>query len=67
MATGVKDMAKKAKGMADGGIIGADGMTEAQRAKRNAALQSLGMSTAQPPVQSPPAMPQPVPVTPPAH
>lgn len=60
-------MAKKAKCMADGGIIGADGMTEAQRAKRNAALQSLGMSTAQPPVQSPPAMPQPVPVTPPAE
>lgn len=60
-------MAKKAKCMADGGIIGADGMTEAQRAKRNAALQSLGMSTAQPPVQAPPAMPQPVPVTPPAE
>ena len=60
-------MAKKAKCMADGGIIGADGMTEAQRAKRNAALQSLGMSTAQPPVQSPPAMPQPVPVTHPAE
>jgi len=38
-------MAKKAKCMADGGIIGSDGMTDAQRAKRNAVLQNLGMST----------------------
>lgn len=60
-------MSKKAKCMADGGIVGADGMTDAQRAKRNAALQSLGMSTAQPPVQAPPAMPQTVQVTTPAE
>jgi len=59
-------MGKKGKCLADG-AVGPDGLTEAQRAKRNAALQSLGMSTAQPPVQSPPAMPQPVPVTPPAE
>lgn len=43
------------KYMADGGIVGADGMTEAQRAKRNAALSSLGMSTAPAPVPQPQA------------
>lgn len=47
------------KCMADGGIVGADGMTEAQRAKRNAALSSLGMSTAPAPVQPAQAAPLP--------
>lgn len=47
------------KYMADGGIVGADGMTEAQRAKRNAALSSLGMSTAPAPVQPAQAAPLP--------
>ena len=47
------------KFMADGGIVGADGMTEAQRAKRNAALSSLGMSTATAPVQPAQAAPLP--------
>lgn len=52
-------MSKKIKCMADGGIVGADGMTEAQRAKRNAALSSLGMSTAPAPVQPAQAAPLP--------
>lgn len=52
-------MSKKMKYMADGGIVGADGMTEAQRAKRNAALSSLGMSTAPAPVQPAQAAPLP--------
>lgn len=47
------------KCMADGGIVGSDGMTEAQRAKRNAALSSLGMSTAPAPVQPAQAAPLP--------
>lgn len=47
------------KYMADGGIVGADGMTEAQRAKRNAALSSLGMSTAPAHVQPAQAAPLP--------
>ncbi len=33
-------------GFADGGVIGNDGLTDAQRAKKNAALGNLGMSTA---------------------
>ena len=52
-------MSKKMKCMADGGIVGADGMTEAQRAKRNAALSSLGMSTGTAPVQPAQAAPLP--------
>lgn len=52
-------MSKKIKCMADGGIVGSDGMTDAQRAKRNAALSSLGMSTAPAPVQPAQAAPLP--------
>lgn len=52
-------MSKKMKCMADGGIVGSDGMTDAQRAKRNAALSSLGMSTAPAPVQPAQAAPLP--------
>ena len=50
-------MGKKMKCMADGGVVGADGMTDAQRAKRNAALSNLGMSTSPAPVQTVPVAP----------
>ena len=46
-------MGKKAKCLADGGVIGGDGLTDAQRAKINGARASLGISDA------PPAAPQP--------
>lgn len=56
-------MGKQKRGacMADGGIIGSDGMTDAQRAKRNAVLQNLGMSTAPVTQAAPPQVAQPVP------
>jgi len=52
---------KKARCFADGGIIGSDGMTDTQRAKRNAVLQNLGMSTAPVTQAAPPQVTQPVP------
>lgn len=61
-------MGKKAKCFADGGVIGQDGLTDAQRAKKNAALQGLGMSTTAPAPQQPaptPAPPLPAPTQPP--
>lgn len=58
-------MSKKGKCLADGAVPGPDGLTDAQRAKRNAALQSLGMNagsaTAQP-VPQPSAQPTPQPL-----
>lgn len=48
-------MAKKTKCFADGGAIGSDGLTDEQRAKKNAALSSLGISSAPAPVPQPPA------------
>lgn len=60
-------MGKKAKCFADGGVIGQDGLTDAQRAKKNAALQGLGMSTAAPqPAPAPTPAPQPAPTPQPA-
>ena len=54
---------KKAKACyADGGVIGPDGLTDAQRAKKNAALQGLGMSTTAPAPQQPVPAPVPAPV-----
>lgn len=50
-------MVKKAKCLADGGVIGGDGLTDAQRAKLNGARASLGVSNA-----PPAALQQPVPV-----
>lgn len=53
---------KKAKACyADGGVIGPDGLTDAQRAKKNAALQGLGMSTTAPAPQQPAIAPVPAP------
>lgn len=53
---------KKAKACyADGGVIGPDGLTDAQRAKKNAALQGLGMSTTAPAPQQPATAPAPAP------
>lgn len=53
---------KKAKACyADGGVIGPDGLTDAQRAKKNAALQGLGMSTTAPAPQQPATAPVPAP------
>lgn len=48
-------MAKKTKCFADGGAIGSDGLTDEQRAKKNAALSSLGISSAPAPVPQPQA------------
>jgi hypothetical protein len=56
---------KKAKACyADGGVVGSDGLTDAQRAKRNAALNSLGMgsATASPAPQPAQVAPQSAPV-----
>lgn len=46
-------MGKKAKCLADGGVIGGDGLTDAQRAKINGARASLGVSDAQPATSQP--------------
>ncbi len=60
-------MGKKHKCMADGGLIGADGLTDAQREKKNATLRALGMSTTAPTPQPAPApAPAPAPTPQPA-
>lgn len=52
---------KKAKAcFADGGVVGSDGMTDAQREKKNAALRSLGMSNSTAPEPAPQPVAQPV-------
>lgn len=57
---GVRNMARlsalsnhRPLALADGGIVGADGLTDAQRTKKNAALGNLGMSTAAAPAPAP--------------
>lgn len=52
---------KKAKAcFADGGVVGSDGMTDAQREKKNAALRSLGMSNSAAPEPAPQPVAPPV-------